>query len=130
MRAVLAAGITDPAVTAVTVRRYDELVAYADRAYAREYLDLVARVDDSGMGSEVTDAVARYLHAADGLQGRVRGGPADRRPGVRRDRRPHLRPRRIDGGAAASTDPSGRRRRPQSRLPGAGRVRRCPDWPG
>ena len=62
VRAVLAAGITDPAVTAVTVRRYDELVAYADRAYAREYLDLVARVDDSGMGSEVTDAVARYLY--------------------------------------------------------------------
>ncbi len=42
--------------------RYDELIAYADERYAREYLDLVARVHGSAHGDGLTDAVARNLY--------------------------------------------------------------------
>ena len=62
VRAVEAAGITDPAVGAVTRLRYDELAAYADSDYAREYLAVVARVDRSALGADVTEAVARHLY--------------------------------------------------------------------
>ncbi|GAB89445.1 indolepyruvate ferredoxin oxidoreductase family protein [Gordonia rhizosphera] len=42
--------------------RYDELIAYADERYARDYLDLVAQVHGSENGNALTDAVARNLY--------------------------------------------------------------------
>lgn len=41
--------------------RYDELIAYADQRYAREYLDVVARVHGESGDAALTDAVARHL---------------------------------------------------------------------
>ncbi|MDY6808525.1 MAG: indolepyruvate ferredoxin oxidoreductase family protein [Actinomycetota bacterium] len=42
--------------------RYDELIAYADERYAREYLEFVTRVHHAGHGAEFTGAVARNLY--------------------------------------------------------------------
>lgn len=42
--------------------RVDDLVDYADRRYAQEYLDTVARVHRCSAGESLTDAVARNLY--------------------------------------------------------------------
>ncbi|MFW0786802.1 indolepyruvate ferredoxin oxidoreductase family protein [Gordonia sp. CPCC 206044] len=55
------AGIADTVVGTVALR-YDELIAYADERYAREYLDLVLRVQNHGGDDALTDAVARNLY--------------------------------------------------------------------
>ncbi|GED96965.1 indolepyruvate ferredoxin oxidoreductase family protein [Gordonia crocea] len=55
------AGISDE-LAAVVACRYDELVAYQDRAYARTYLADLDRVHAGGLGEEFTGAVARNLY--------------------------------------------------------------------
>ena len=42
--------------------RYDELIAYADERYAREYFKFVSRVQRAGHGPAFTGAVARNLY--------------------------------------------------------------------
>ncbi|MBD0862297.1 indolepyruvate ferredoxin oxidoreductase family protein [Gordonia sp. zg691] len=52
----------DDELTRTIALRYDDLVAYADERYARDYLDVVTKVHDAGHGPALTDAVARGLH--------------------------------------------------------------------
>ena len=75
-------------------RLADDLVGYQSEGYADRFRQLVAvartaeqRVDPES--SAFTEAVARYRPQADGVQGRVRGGPAAARArGPRRATRP------------------------------------------
>ncbi|MFV3113771.1 indolepyruvate ferredoxin oxidoreductase family protein [Gordonia amicalis] len=61
MGVVRAGGFGDEQARTVALR-YDELTAYADERYAREYLDVVEQVH-RGVGSgELTDTVARNLY--------------------------------------------------------------------
>ncbi len=52
----------DEELTRTVAVRFDELVEYADTRYARDYLDVVARVAHSAGGPALTDAVARNLY--------------------------------------------------------------------
>ncbi|MET9200275.1 indolepyruvate ferredoxin oxidoreductase family protein [Gordonia sp. NPDC003585] len=60
-RAVDAVGITGDLARTVAIR-YDELTAYADERYAREYLDVVRRVHTEAGDAGLTDAIARNLY--------------------------------------------------------------------
>ncbi|MGX7697317.1 indolepyruvate ferredoxin oxidoreductase family protein [Gordonia polyisoprenivorans] len=59
---VAALGNIDDELAHTIAVRVDDLVGYADERYAREYLDVVARVHRSSAGDELTDAVARNLY--------------------------------------------------------------------
>lgn len=59
---VRAMGVLDEDLTHTIALRVDELVAYADRRYAADYLDVLDRVVRSGIGITVLDAVARHLY--------------------------------------------------------------------
>jgi indolepyruvate ferredoxin oxidoreductase len=59
--AVSSLDVDDDLARTITIR-YDELIAYADERYAREYLDVVSRVHHSAHDDALTDAVARNLH--------------------------------------------------------------------
>jgi indolepyruvate ferredoxin oxidoreductase len=61
MSVVRASGFGDE-LTRTVALRYDELIAYADERYAREYLDVVERVHRGADNDALTDAVARNLY--------------------------------------------------------------------
>ncbi|ATD69978.1 indolepyruvate ferredoxin oxidoreductase family protein [Gordonia amicalis] len=61
MGVVRAGGFGDESARTVALR-YDELTAYADERYAREYLDVVERVHRGVGSAELTDGVARNLY--------------------------------------------------------------------
>lgn len=60
--AVAALGAVSGDLAHTVALRYDELVAYADERYAREYVHAVARAHRAGAGEEFSDAVARNLY--------------------------------------------------------------------
>ncbi|MFW0795684.1 indolepyruvate ferredoxin oxidoreductase family protein [Gordonia sp. CPCC 205515] len=62
LAAVAVLGQLDDDLTRSIAIRYDELIAYQDERYAREYLDVVARVHRADHGDSLTDAVARNLY--------------------------------------------------------------------
>ena len=60
LRVVDGLGVTDDLARTIAIR-YDELIAYADERYAREYLGVVTRVHEEAGDPALTDAVARHL---------------------------------------------------------------------
>ena len=60
LRVVDGLGVTDDLARTIAIR-YDELFAYADERYAREYLGVVTRVHEEAGDPALTDAVARHL---------------------------------------------------------------------
>lgn len=60
LRVVDGLGVTDDLARTIAIR-YDELIAYADERYAREYLGVVTRVHEEAGDPDLTDAVARHL---------------------------------------------------------------------
>ena len=61
MSVVRTSGFGDE-LTRTVALRYDELIAYADERYAREYLDVVERVHGDADNDALTDAVACNLY--------------------------------------------------------------------
>lgn len=61
LAAMASLGELDEDLTRRIAIRYDELIAYADERYARDYLAMVRRVHRGDHGDLLTDAVARNL---------------------------------------------------------------------
>ena len=93
--------IKKPSLDEVIARRIDFLTAYQNAAYAGEYKAFVdkVRAAEAPLGSAKLSRSRRAVSVqADGLQGRVRSGPAAHRRRLQREDRVDVR-RRLQAGA-------------------------------
>ena len=120
-------------LVSLVAARAEELVAYQGPRYAQEYRAAVESVADAERsklpgtrGAPVRAGVRGRAVQADGLQGRVRGGPAAPRHGAAGAPRGHLRAAAQGEGAAAPAGAAGPRPPPQA----PPRAERRPGLPG